>query len=311
MLGALRERLPEHVIQAWPDVTEASKVRHTVVWMPPENFFDGLSNLKHIHAVAAGVDQLLTHPGLPTDAAIYRLEDAGMGVKMSEYVLYGVLHAHRRFPTLQEAQREGRWARETRTASAARWQVGILGAGFLGSMVASRLVQNGYPVTCWSRTSRALPEGVSGSVGRNVLPGFLEQCNVLVCLLPLTDQTRGILNMELFKQLPDGAFLINPGRGEHLIESDLSAALDTGKLSGALLDVFATEPLPESHPFWSDPRVLITPHLAAPSPIRESMTSIASTIAALDDNELSGESSSAESDSILLDTARVDRNRGY
>jgi len=299
MLQALREALPDHEIKLWPDASNPEAIKHAVVWMPPENFFDGLVNLEHVHAVAAGVDQLLTHKGLPPEVNIYRLEDAGMGVKMCEYVLYGVLHAHRRLPALLQAQRDGRWAREIRTVPASNWHVGILGAGVLGSLVASRLVANGYSCCCWSRSPRELPKGVEGMSGAESLGAFLKPCNVLVCLLPLTDQTRGILDAELFSQLQHGAFLINPGRGEHLVERELSAALDSGQLSGALLDVFATEPLPEIHAFWNDPRILITPHLAAPSSIEGSISRISKTILALD-------GSSSE-----IQTARVERSRGY
>ncbi len=278
MLQALRERLPNRTIYQWPDCKDKTTVTQAVVWQPPEDFFADLINLQQVLLLAAGVDHLLQHPGLPDHIEILRLLDAGMGKKMAEYVLYGVLHAHRRMPVLQSAQRNQTWDSSVQTRNADRFHVGILGAGALGCQVAVRLQANGYQIGCWSRTPTKLPAGIQNHVGPEGLPELLVNADVLVCLLPLTRSTRGMLNQKTFAQLPRGAFLINAGRGDHLVENDLLAAVQEGQLSGALLDVFSTEPLPIAHGFWAEPRILVTPHLAAPSPINESIAQIGDNI---------------------------------
>ena len=296
-LAALREALPDSVIHPYPYDGDKTLITDAIVWQPPADFFDDLVSLTCVYSLAAGVDSLLNHPRLSKDIPIVRLHDAGMGVKMEEYVLYGVLHAHRQFPVLQQAQRDSRWARETRTPSARKVHVGILGAGALGGQVAARLFNNGYTVSCWSRRPRKLPDGIHSIAGQDNLARFLKPLSVLVCLLPLTPETNGIMNAALFAQLPDGAFLINPGRGDHLVEADLLAALDSGKISGALLDVFSEEPLPSSHPFWRHAKIIITPHLAAPTPIRDSTQQIADSMALMSKGK--------------EPAGLVDRNRGY
>ena len=152
---------------------------------------------------------------------------------------------------------------EYRRHSARDVHVGILGTGVLGVAVAERLAANGYPVSCWSRTQKQTGKGIDNVFGTNALAQLLPVCNVLVCLLPLTDDTVGILNKALFSQLPRGAFIINCARGEHLVDDDLVEALNDEHLSGALLDVFHTEPLPADHQFWGHPSIIITPHEAA------------------------------------------------
>jgi len=296
-LAALRDALPDTEIHPYPYNGDKSLITDAIVWQPPADFFDDLDSLRCVYALSAGIEALLNHPGLPHEIPIVRLHDAGMGVKMEEYVLYGVLHAHRRFPALRKAQSESNWARTIRTPSAKRVNVGILGAGALGTQVAARLVTNGYSVSCWSRTNRTLPQGVSSFAGQEQLDEFLENLSVLVCLLPLTQQTEGILNSSLFAKLPDDTFLINPGRGAHLVEADLITALDSGKLGGALLDVFIQEPLPKNHPFWQRQDIMITPHLAAPTPIRESTAQITNSVAMMSRGE--------------LPRGLVDRKRGY
>lgn len=273
MFQAFADSLGTENIVAWKQGLQFDKsvVETAIVWMPPEDFFDGLHNLTHVFTLAAGVDQLLGHPGLSADVNLVRLQDAGMGVQMAEYVLYGVLHAHRRFQDFRSSQAIGQWSHGAGVRQASEVSVGILGAGVLGQQVARRLYANGYPVACWSRTEKTLPDGVDGKIGDEALPQFLSNSNVLVCLLPLTDRTRGILNTSLFASLPNGAFLINVARGGHLVDADLIAAIDSGQVSGALLDVFHQEPLPAEHPFWHHPRITVTPHEAANSVVEHSV----------------------------------------
>lgn len=267
LLDALRKKLADHQLYDWQSDQNIPKEQITavIVWLPPDEFFDDLPNLTHVYALAAGVDHLLTHPGLPEDAAVIRLRDAGMGQQMAEYVLYGTLHAQRLMQEFRLAQAHARWDHHLSAKSSASTRVGILGAGALGQIVAKKLSINGYSVSCWSRTAHELPTGITSMHGQSDLPAFLSHSDVLVCLLPLTPSTQGFLNKSVFEQLPKGAYLINPGRGLHLIDNDLINALDKHHLSGALLDVFTEEPLPSSHPFWSHPRITITPHVAAKS----------------------------------------------
>jgi glyoxylate/hydroxypyruvate reductase A len=277
LLQAFRTRLPDHHIVDWRSeriTTAACNITAAIVWLPPDDFFEAAPDVREIYALAAGVDQLLVHPGLPVNATIIRLCDAGMAQQMAEYVLYGVLHAQRQMGMFRQAQVSRQWAHDITAKPAGATRVGILGAGALGSRVAERLSLNGYTVSCWSRSPQIPDQRLAHAVGREALPGFLSTSDVLVCLLPLTDDTAGILDAVLFAQLPEGAFLINPGRGGHLVEADLLDALQTGRLSGALLDVFCVEPLPACHRFWTHPSIILTPHVAAKSLVAESVDQI-------------------------------------
>lgn len=304
MLKAFSEALQtppfSHTLINGQDPSQAidrASIDAAIVWLPPDDFFDGLVNLTHVYAMAAGVDQLLKHPGLPDNIQLIRLQDAGMATQMAEYVLYGTLRAQRNFHEFDVAQHQAKWLHGLPVRSSKDTRVGILGAGVLGAAVASRLVLNGYPTTCWSRTPKALPSGVSNVHGTDALADFLTHCDVLVCLLALTDSTRGILNGSLFTQLPRGAFIINCARGQHLVDVDLLNAIDEGQLSGAMLDVFHHEPLAANHPFWTHPRILMTPHEAARSLVDESVTQIMRSIGQVE--------SGNEPDGL------IDRSRGY
>ena len=287
IVAALRQALPATQIQIYPE-THAETVTDAVVWNAPADFFDGLPPLRAVLSVAAGVDHLLDHPGLPSGVPLYRLQDAGMGEKMAEFVLFGVLHAQRQMTAFKLAQARGEWADHVECKHAREFNVGIMGLGAMGGTCATRLLLNGYSVSAWTRRQRSvseLPETlakVSLFDGKEGLQPFLSQLDALVCLLPLTAATAGTLNAELFARLPDGCFLINAGRGQHQVQDDVLAALDSGKLSGALLDVTQPEPLPSEHALWRHPRVVLTPHVAAPTQIAESVAQIAANIARLD-----------------------------
>ncbi len=304
MLRALREILQgseqEHSVFDAADHSEPYQrdcIDAAICWQPPADFFDGLTNLTHVYALAAGVDQLLQHSGLPATAKVIRLRDAGMSDQMAEYALYGVLRAQRQFHEFDVAQHNSTWAHGGCVQRASDTHVGILGAGVLATAVAERLQLNGYPVTCWSRTSRNLPSGIGHVHGIAQLPDFLGQCRVLICLLALTDDTYGILNTTRFYQLPSGAFVINCARGQHVNDADLLNALDGGQLSGAMLDVFHNEPLNPSHPFWSHPRVLVTPHEAARSLPEKSVAQVLASIKQVEKGE--------------IPAGLIDKSRGY
>ena len=252
-----------------------------IVWQPPTDFFDSLSSLKHVLSIAAGVDHLLNHPGLPEHVDVIRLTDAGMSGPMADYVLYGVLHAQRQMCALNTAQRQQQWQHELKPHSASKMHVGILGAGELGLVAAKKLLVNHYTVSCWSRSKKEL-RNITHFVGKDGLDEMLSTTNVLVCLLPLTKDTSGIINAALLAKLPSQAFVINAGRGDHLDEQALLDALDSGQLSGALLDVFNTEPLPASHAFWTHPQVVVTPHVAAPTQAEGAVTQLVDSVISLE-----------------------------
>lgn len=284
ILKALQLKLPEHQIDRWPDCDDRTQVIAAIVWQPPAEFFDGLVNLKYVLSIAAGVDHLLNHPGLPANVDMVRLTDAGMAQPMSEFVLYGALYAQRKMAALTQAQRQQQWRHDIKPHLAQEFRIGILGAGELGQIAAKRLLDNNYAVSCWSRTEKNLP-GIQHYVGDAGLNEMLPTVQALVCLLPLTTDTRSIINSALLSNLPKDAFVINPGRGDHLDETALLDALDSGHISGALLDVFCIEPLPESHPFWQHPNIIVTPHVAAVTSIPEAVEQIVGSIAAFENGE--------------------------
>ncbi|MEY9594636.1 glyoxylate/hydroxypyruvate reductase A [Bradyrhizobium yuanmingense] len=254
------ERAPDVPFRLWPDIGDPAAVRYLVAWVPPDDIATTFPKLELVFSVGAGVDQFDTSK-VPTHIPLVRMLEPGIAETMVEYVTMAVLALHRDLLDLISQQRQQVW-REIRITPARRRHVGVMGLGQLGQAVLERLKTFGFPLLGWNRSPREI-EGVTCYAGADALPEFLAQADILVCLLPLTDQTRGILNAELFARLPRGAGLVNVGRGPHLVEADLLAALDSGALSGAVLDVTDPEPLPVGHPFWSHPRILLTPHNAS------------------------------------------------
>ncbi|MDF0492496.1 2-hydroxyacid dehydrogenase [Bradyrhizobium yuanmingense] len=254
------ERAPDVPFRLWPDIGDPAAVRYLVAWVPPDDIATTFPNLELVFSVGAGVDQFDTTK-VPAHIPLVRMLEPGIAETMVEYVTMAVLALHRDLLDFISQQRQQVW-REIRITPARRRRVGVVGLGQLGQVVLERLKTFGFPLLGWNRSPREI-EGVTCYAGADALPEFLAQADILVCLLPLTDQTRGILNAELFARLPRGAGLVNVGRGPHLVEADLLAALDSGALSGAVLDVTDPEPLPAGHPFWSHPRILLTPHNAS------------------------------------------------
>jgi glyoxylate/hydroxypyruvate reductase A len=254
-----------------------------------------LKNLRVVFCRGAGVDRLLHDPALPRSVPVVRMVEPELTRGMVEYVLWQCLFHHRKVWELEAAQSCSAWRPHTYPAPWDR-TIGILGLGELGSAAAAKLVEFGFTVRGWSRTPKTLPK-VESFAGREQLPAFLARTEILVCLLPLTAETRGILNASLFAQLPRGASLINAARGGHLVEADLSAAMASGQIAAATLDVFETEPLPALHPFWSTERLYITPHNASITDPRSAAWRIAKQIAKFEAGE-------------ALDDV-VDRTRGY
>ena len=248
-------------IRVWPEIGKPAEIEYALVWRPEPGFLASLPNLKLILSLGAGVDHLLGDPQLPRHLPIVRLVDPHMTDAMSEYVVLQVLRLHRRDLDYRAQQEAGLW-RELDQKNAVDRRVGILGLGELGRDAAKKLRALGFDVAGWSRGERTVP-GVASYAGANGLPQLLGRSEILVCLLPLTAETEGILNGSTLALLPKGAALVNAARGAHLVEEDLLAALASAQISAAVLDVFREEPLPAGHPFWRHPRVILTPHVAA------------------------------------------------
>ena len=259
-LGELGARLPDLDVRVWPELGDPADIDMALVWKPPHGLLASLPNLKLIVSLGAGVESLLLDPTLP-DVPLVRMVSEGLTVDMAGYVALQVLRWHRQLDEYREQQRAAVW-HQIGHKPAAEVRVGFLGLGELGTASAKTLLSMDYRVLGWSRTPKAI-EGVESFAGTDGLAAMLPQCDLLVCLLPLTEGTRGILNRDLFAALPRGAVVINAARGAHLVEADLLEALESGHLRGASLDVFVEEPLPADHPFWRHPKVHVTPHMAA------------------------------------------------
>lgn len=254
----LSARRPDWRLRVWPE-EGWEQADMLVGWNCPPDVYAPMRQLRLVHGIASGADNLIAGQdlrGLP----VCRVVDEAQARGMVEYVLWGVLHFHRGFDQALRQQRERRWQRPAFT-SAASCRVGVMGLGELGGRVALALAAQGYSVSGWSRTVRAFP-GIASFAGEAQREAFLAGVDVLVCLLPLTPQTRGILGAKTLAALPRGAALVHCGRGEHLDPPALAQALASGQLRGAIVDVFPNEPLPPDDPLWSAPGLWITPHMA-------------------------------------------------
>lgn len=239
---------------------DPAEVRYALVWNPPHGFFARFPNLSLVINLGAGVDALVARDDLP-DVPITRISDPNMSRMMASFVLFTVLRHARDIPLFERAQRERRWAFVApRTADEIR--VGIMGLGELGSAAALEIARQGFDVRGWSRTPRDIA-GITCFHGLEALPAFLAETEILVVLLPLTPETRGLLDASRLAVLPRGAKLVNVGRGPVVDETALISALRSGQISAATLDVFEVEPLPADSPLWGMDNVLVTPHLAS------------------------------------------------
>ncbi|MDA7961308.1 MAG: glyoxylate/hydroxypyruvate reductase A [Gammaproteobacteria bacterium] len=248
-------------VREWGAPGDPAEIDYALVWKPKPGALAAFPNLKIIFSIGAGIDHLLGEDVLPRGLPVVRMVERALTAGMTEYVLYHVLRFHRFMPQYEAGRREGAW-REIPQTPAWRRRVGLLGLGVLGADAARALAALGFDVAGWSRGEKNI-RGVASHHGARGLREMLARSEILVCLLPLTAQTENILNAETFAQLPKGAFVINAARGGHCMEEDLLAALDSGHLAGAALDVFKTEPLEKSSPLWRHPRVYITPHIAS------------------------------------------------
>lgn len=249
---------PDLDLVVYPEEHDPEEIDYAITWNHPPGIFKYYPNLKVIASMGAGVDHIMKDPGIPDNVKITRVVDEQLSEDMSTFIMALVLE-HMRNISFHHCSKSWEPRTYLRTGDV---KIGIMGLGVLGKAAADLFLKSGFEVSGWSANSKKI-KGVHTYSGEKGLEMFLANTSVLVCLLPLTPQTENILNRELFEKLPRNAYLINVARGQHLVEQDLLEMVDNGHLSGASLDVFRTEPLPEEHPFWTHPKVSITPHIAS------------------------------------------------
>ena len=291
--------LPHAETVVWQEGERVAPCDYAVLWAPAPALLDGLahahSTLRAIFLMGAGADAILKFGDALPSVPIIRLGDAGMAEQMADYVAHAVLRYFRRFDDYERQAREGLW-RPLELPDKKTFTVGVLGLGKLGVPVTRTLRQLGFPVRGWCRSPKDLP-GVDCYAGMEQLDDFLAGTRVLVCMLPLTPETGNLLDRARLSRLPEGAYLVNVARGAQVAEPDLLALIRAGHIAGATLDVFRNEPLPAPHPFWSEPRITITPHIAALTLREDAVRQIAAKIKLLESGE------------AVTDV--VDRDRGY
>lgn len=292
-LKGLHDALPGAEIAIWePGAPQAD---YALVWAPSQQFLDEqAAGLKAMFNIGAGVDALLPLR-IPAALPVYRLEDAGMAVQMAEYVAQAVIRFFRGLDQYESDMAQGLWQHQ-RNPRRVDYPVGVMGLGKMGERVARALTVFDFKVNGWSRSPREL-QGVECFSGMDSLDRFLSETRILVNLLPLHEETRDIINARTLALLQPGAYVINVGRGGHVVDADLIAQIESGHVSGAMLDVFREEPLPENHPFWKQSRIILTPHTSARTLAADSIAQIVGKVAAMSRGEPV--------------TGRVDLRKGY
>jgi glyoxylate/hydroxypyruvate reductase A len=285
---------PDLPFRMWPDIGDPADIRFMALWQPPDTPLSAFPNLEIVFSVGAGVDQF-DIAAIPDHVPLVRMLEPGIAEAMIDYVTFAVLGLHRDLVAYIDQQRTKVW-RELGIRPAGERRVGILGLGQLGQAVIPRLRLLGFDVAGWNRSPREIPD-VRTYAGPEALPAFLGRTDILICLLPLTAETRGSMNAAMFAALPAGAALLNVGRGGHLVDADLIAALDSGHLAAAILDVAEPEPPAPDHPFWTHPKILLTPHVASNTRPETGVAFVLDTIAR-----------HRRGDSL---PGQVDRTRGY
>lgn len=255
-----RDELPQATFRIWPETGPPDSVEYLIAWMPPSAIAASFPKLKVLFSTGAGIDQL-DLGNIPDGVQVVRMIDPNLTSGMVEFATMGVLALHRDIPHYLADQRAGLWAPRPVRRAADRI-VGIMGLGVLGRAVADALKSFNFTLKGWSASPKSI-DGMRTFAGIEELPAFLSDCDILVCLLPLTSETEGLLCGSTFKLLPRGARLLNLGRGRHLVEEDLLLALRSGQIDCAMLDVLRAEPPEEGHPLLRDPRVIVTPHIAS------------------------------------------------
>ena len=277
--AALAAQLPELEVRIWPQAGDLAEVRYLAFMHPDFGALPAFPNLKAMFSRSAGVEDFIRHPKLPK-VPLGKVEPPGGDPMMTEYVVMHVLRLHRDMPGYQAAQARKEWRRVPIVRPDHR-RVGFLGLGMMARAPALVLKSLGFPVSAWVRTPRTETE-LTVFTGKDGLEPFLRQTDIAVCLLPLTRDTEGILCARTFAMLPKGAMLVNVGRGRHVVERDLIAALDSGQLAHAALDALWPEPLPQDNPLWTHPKVTVMPHVARRPTVTQLVTEIAANIRSLE-----------------------------
>lgn len=268
--------VPGLTVRQWPDVGDVAAIRYVAAWAPPAGLIASLPRLEVLFSVGAGVDHL-DLATVPANVPVARMIEPGLVRGMVEYAVFATLALHRGILTYGAQQRAGAWGDAPASTATAARRVGVLGLGAIGGAVAARLASFDFAVAGWSRSPRPI-DGVETFAGEAALADFLARTDILLNVLPLTAETRGIIGATTLGRLPRGAGIVNIGRGGHVDEDALLAALDRGQIGGAVLDVTAREPLPAAHPFWRDPRIMLTPHVAGTTDVRSGAEAIADQI---------------------------------
>lgn len=259
--SAIKKEDPNLEVEIWPDVQDKKRVQFAVAWNQPKHLLDSFPNMKAVSSLGAGVDHLVRDESLPESVDICRIVAPSLIQQMTEYILGAVISIQRNLMHYIRQSDAGLWKAHQHSL-ADEIDIGIMGLGKLGKPVARQLSQLGYQVSGWSRSKKNITN-IDTFAGYGELENFLNRTQILICLLPLTSETAEILDLDLFKQLKEPAWIINVARGEHLVDEDLIYALDSDILQGAWLDVFTEEPLPDKHAFWNRDNIIITPHIAS------------------------------------------------
>jgi len=292
---AFRDADPELEMMVYPEMGDPAEIVAAFVWRAPHGLLASLPNLKLIHSKGAGVDHIFDDPKVPAGVPIARLVDPMAVAMMGHYAIYHALGYHRRMDVYRAQQAESVW-RGLPPPDHERTTVAVLGLGAIGREVAGQFQRLGFRTLGWSRSAKTI-DGVDCRHGADALFATLAESKIVVNVLALTRETENILNAQAFAHMPRGGFLINIARGPHIVEADLIQALDSGQLGGATLDVFRAEPLAKGHPFWTHPKVTVTPHMSGDPLPRTAALQVARNIRAA----LAGQP--------LLN--EVDRRRGY
>lgn len=279
-IEVIRNLEPELSIQVYPEINDPDAVEVVMLWQHPPGILNEFKNLKLVSSMGAGVDHILKDQSIPENLPIVRIVDDRLTWSMTNYVIMGVLNFHRQISRYQKDQKRKVWDMSNPEIPVT---VGVMGVGALGYDVLDKLDYMGFPVVGLGFSEK--DDFNYPYYTKSQLDEFLQKINVLVCLLPLTEQTEGILNRTLFEKCNPGTYLINVARGKHLVEEDLLEALDKGMISGALLDVYQSEPLPENHPFWNQEKITMTPHIASVTNPRAAAPQILENIKRIKANE--------------------------
>ncbi len=286
-LKALEFPIP---LEIWPNISDPARVAYAIVAKPPPGVLAGFPNLKATLSLWAGVDHVTIDPDWPAHLPLIRMVEDGMTAGMREFVLAQVLATHLQLPDFTRQQQVSHWDDHIRgdygmEPLTDQRTVGMLGLGVLGSVCGKALALNGFKVMGWSRSAKTI-DGIDCRHGAEGLNAVLAESEIVVNLLPSTPETANILNAETFARMPKGAWVINVARGEHVDDAALLAALDSGHLAGAVLDVFRTEPLPKENPYWTHPKVTVTPHIASTTRIRTGAPKIVANLLNLEAGEM-------------------------